>query len=240
MNAVILAAGVGLRIREVALRGSKTLLPIGRIPMIERVIMYLHEAGIKDITIVTGHRKEHFLPLKEKYQVELLHNKKYSVNNNLHSLEMVLDKIGDTFIIHGDVAIFKNVFKQEEKKSFFYTIFKESRGIPLLHPEINKARVITDFYKYAGEDTVTTLLGMSYWTKEDANHLREYFATHITEKIKRKHFTEWEEEILNLSKEIPIEAHQIDRKYARDVNLMRDYLEACYIYDEYWKPESTE
>ncbi|MEG0274062.1 MAG: NTP transferase domain-containing protein [Longicatena sp.] len=235
MNAIILAAGVGLRMREVALQGHKAFLPIGRIPMIERLILYLHEAQISDITIVTGHMKDLFLPLKEKYKVKLVHNKKYSMNNNLHSLELVLDEVGDTFIIHGDVAIFKNVFKQKNLNSFFYTILKESRGIPLLHPEVNKSRVITNFYKYAGPEAVTTMLGISYWTKEDAVHLKEYFKENISEKIKRYHHREWEEEILNLSKKIPIEAHQLDRKYARDVNLMRDYFEACYIYDEFWK-----
>lgn len=235
MNAIILAAGVGLRMRDVAQRGHKAFLTIGGISIIERTIRYLHEADIYDITIVVGHKRELFKVLEDKYGVQLVVNRKYSTNNNLHSLELVLDKIGDTFIIHGDVVLFKNIFKQEENHTFFYTIYKKSRGIPLLHPVTNKQRLIEGVETYAGGDTVTTLLGISYWSKEDVHHLRTFYENCVTTKLKKKFHCEWDHEVVKLYDTFPIEAHQIDRKYAKDINLMRDYLGACYIYDQLWK-----
>lgn len=234
MNAVILAAGVGLRMREVARNGHKALLPIGNITIIERTIQYLLEASIEDITIVTGHRRELFEPFKKKYGVQLVYNRKYSLNNNLHSLELVLDRIGDTFIIHADVVLYKNIFKTKEEHTMFYTILKESRGVPQLHPIVNRKRIIQSIETYAGPKKEITLLGVCYWAKADVSYLKDYFEHEVSEKMKRKFRCEWESIILNLIHTFPIEGRQLDRKYARDINIMRDYYEAYLIYDQIW------
>lgn len=234
MNAIILAAGIGLRMREISQNGHKALLPIGDKSIIERTICHLLEAGIDDITIVTGHRKELFEPLKEQYGVTLLYNRKYSLNNNLRSLEMVLDKIGDTFVIHGDVVLYKNIFNKEEDHTFFYTILKESKGVPVLHPVVNKRRIMQRIETYAGGDTVTSLLGVCFWAKQDVHYLKEFYETQISDKMKRKFLCEWESIVLELLHSFPIEGRQIDRKYARDINIMMDYYDAYCTFDQFW------
>ncbi|MGC6396742.1 NTP transferase domain-containing protein, partial [Pasteurella multocida] len=55
MNAIILAAGLGSRFKDVTKKIHKSLLPINGIPNIENTIQNLIEAGIDDIYIVTGH-----------------------------------------------------------------------------------------------------------------------------------------------------------------------------------------
>ena len=204
MNAIILAAGVGLRMREIAQKGHKALLPIGDNTIIERTIQHLLEANITDITIVTGHKREMFASFEKTYGVQLVYNRKYSLNNNLRSLEMVLDRIGDTFIIHADVVLYKNIFKNEEKNTFFYTILKESKGIPLLHPVVNKHRIIQDIETYAGPNEVTTLLGVCFWAKEDVVYLKDFFTNEVDEKLKKKFHCEWESIVLRLKDVFPI------------------------------------
>lgn len=54
MKALIVAAGQGTRLRE---KGEvKPLIRIGGVPLIERVIARLREAGIDDILVVSGYR----------------------------------------------------------------------------------------------------------------------------------------------------------------------------------------
>lgn len=236
MNAIILAAGAGLRIKEMATQGHKAFLPIGGVPIIERIIRYLHEAEITDITIVTGYKHDQFLFLKEHYGVKLLYNKRYATHNNLESLELVLDRIGDTFIIHGDIALFKNIFKMENRGcSFFYTMLKESKGVPLTRIHCNRNRIITDYEGYAGRETVVTNLGISYWTRNDATDFKRFFHQRVDEKMKKRFGLSWEDIFLALSCEKVLEAHQLDRKYGCDINILMDYLNACSIYDRLWK-----
>ncbi|WP_158076055.1 NTP transferase domain-containing protein, partial [Rodentibacter trehalosifermentans] len=77
MNAIILAAGLGSRFKEVSKNTHKALLPINGLPNIERTIKFLKQADINDIYIVTGHLAKQFDYLSEKYSCHLLYNEKY-------------------------------------------------------------------------------------------------------------------------------------------------------------------
>ena len=55
MNAIILAAGMGTRLRPLTNEIPKCLVKVNGTPMIERQIRYLHEAGDTDITLISGY-----------------------------------------------------------------------------------------------------------------------------------------------------------------------------------------
>ncbi|MCK9307565.1 MAG: nucleotidyl transferase [Methanomicrobiales archaeon HGW-Methanomicrobiales-2] len=58
MQAVILAAGEGSRLRPLTRSKPKAMLPVANRPIIEYVIDALLENGIRDIVVVVGYRKE--------------------------------------------------------------------------------------------------------------------------------------------------------------------------------------
>ena len=60
MQAIILAAGMGTRLRPLTLTTPKPLIHVQGEPMIERQIKFLHEKNIKDIIVVTGYLSEAF------------------------------------------------------------------------------------------------------------------------------------------------------------------------------------
>ena len=98
-NAVILAAGFGMRMVPINVEVPKGILEVHGEPLIERLIRQLLEAGVKEIDIVVGFMKEQYEYLIDKYGVHLVFNKDYAVKNNLYSLKQVLHKIGNTYII---------------------------------------------------------------------------------------------------------------------------------------------
>ncbi|WP_297369661.1 NTP transferase domain-containing protein [Acidocella sp.] len=60
MKGLIVAAGQGTRLRE---KGEqKPLIPIRGVPLIERVIATLAQAGLEEIVVVTGYRAEALTP----------------------------------------------------------------------------------------------------------------------------------------------------------------------------------
>ena len=85
-NAVILAAGYGMRMVPINVEVPKGLLEIKGEPLIERLIRQLHEVGVSEIDIVVGFMKEQYEYLIHKYNVNLVFNKYYDTKNNLHSL----------------------------------------------------------------------------------------------------------------------------------------------------------
>ena len=59
-NAIILAAGFGMRMVPINTSTPKALLEVNGEPLIERTIRQLHEAGVTNITVVVGFMKEQF------------------------------------------------------------------------------------------------------------------------------------------------------------------------------------
>ena len=51
MNAIILAAGMGTRLRPLTNDIPKCLVKVNGMPMVERQIQFLHEIGIEDIRL---------------------------------------------------------------------------------------------------------------------------------------------------------------------------------------------
>lgn len=61
MQAVILAAGEGRRLRPLTKNRPKALIPVANKPIIDYPIQALLECGIRDIVVVVGYRKEHVI-----------------------------------------------------------------------------------------------------------------------------------------------------------------------------------
>ena len=86
-RAVILAAGYGMRMVPVS-NTPKALLEVRGERLIERQIRQLRSAGVHEITVVAGYRKEQFEYLTDAFGVRLLINPDYASSNNLHSLAL--------------------------------------------------------------------------------------------------------------------------------------------------------
>lgn len=112
-NAVILAAGIGLRCVPLTYETPKALLKVHGTPIIERIIKQLHEKGIKEIIVVVGYKKEQFNYLKS-YNVRLIYNPEYYYKNTLSSLYYVLKHLGNSYIIVADNYFNENIFNRYE------------------------------------------------------------------------------------------------------------------------------
>lgn len=76
-NAIILAAGYGLRMVPINREIPKGLIEVNHEPLLERLIKQLHEAGIHRIDVVVGFMKEQYEYLIDQYGVNLIVNRDY-------------------------------------------------------------------------------------------------------------------------------------------------------------------
>lgn len=112
MNAIIMAAGMSSRFVPLCWERPKALLEVKGEILIERQISQLKEAGVNDITIVTGYMAGKFYYLKGKFGVSIVNNQDYARYNNTSSLMCVLDKLRDTWLCSSDNYFTENVFME--------------------------------------------------------------------------------------------------------------------------------
>ena len=118
-NAVILAAGASTRFIPLSLEQPKGLYEVRNEKLIERQICQLKQAGIDDITLVLGYKKEMFYYLEDKYQVKCIINDSFNIKNNIESLRLAQSIISNTYICVSDDYFMENPFNQFEYRCFF-------------------------------------------------------------------------------------------------------------------------
>ena len=118
-NAIILAAGFGMRMVPINTETPKGLLEIKGERLIERTIRQLHEVGITEIYVVVGFMKEQYEYLIDEYGVDLIVAPDYATKNNLHSLKMAADHLSNSYIIPCDIWCEKNPYSRNELYSWY-------------------------------------------------------------------------------------------------------------------------
>ncbi|MCR5077916.1 MAG: NTP transferase domain-containing protein [Prevotella sp.] len=127
MNAVIMAAGTSSRFVPLCWERPKGLLEVRGEVLAERQIQQLKEAGVDDITLVTGYMAEKFEYLKDKFAVSLVFNPDYARYNNTSTLLRVLDRLGDTWICSSDNYFTQNIFLERPSQSQYSAEYAEGQ-----------------------------------------------------------------------------------------------------------------
>lgn len=161
-NAVILAAGFGMRMVPINMTTPKAFLEVNGERLIDRLITQLHEVGIGDITVVVGFMKDSFEYLIDEYGVKLAYAADYARTNNIHSLAAAVGKIGNTYIVPCDIWCDRNPFRRNELYSWYMVsdIIDEGSDV-----RVNRKMELVKVPEKSGGNG---MIGISYLTGEEA------------------------------------------------------------------------
>lgn len=193
-NAIILAAGFGMRMVPINTEVPKGLLEVYGEPLVERIIKQLHEVGITSIYIVVGFMKEQYEYLIDEYGVELIVNTEYAQKNNLHTLKYVEQYISNSYIIPCDIWCKNNPFSEHELYSW-YMVRSDIKKSSMVR--VNRKMELVLVNK---NESGNTMIGISYLEGDSARTVRE----HISVLCQKHKYDDafWEETLLKKGKMI--------------------------------------
>jgi mannose-1-phosphate guanylyltransferase len=109
MRAVVLVGGFGTRLRPLTNEIPKPMLPVGHVPIIERLVVNLARGGVTDVTLALGFKPEPFVaafPSGECAGVSLTYAVEPEPLDTAGAIRFAADFAGidDTFVVvNGDV-----------------------------------------------------------------------------------------------------------------------------------------
>lgn len=131
MKAIILAGGLGKRLRPFTFSLPKPLFPIGEKPILEHIIQHLRRYGITDITLCTGYQAElieAFCGDGSRFGVRIKHLKEDKPLGTAGPLSLLKDRLSqeNAFILmNGDIITtlnFSELLKYHSVNSFDLTV----------------------------------------------------------------------------------------------------------------------
>lgn len=117
MQAIILAAGMGKRLKELTRNNTKCMVKVNGVTLIERVLRQLDALELQRVVIVAGYEgrklKDYIGTLDVKTPVVFIDNPVYDKTNNIYSLSLAREYLAedDTLLLESDLIFDDEVLR---------------------------------------------------------------------------------------------------------------------------------
>ena len=222
-NAIIMAAGYASRFAPLSYERPKALLNIKGEVLIERQINQLRQAGIEEIIVVVGYKKEQFEYLKEKYGVILVENKEYSMRNNHSTIYAAKDYLHNTYICSADNYFLENPFEAYVESPYYAAVYAEgyTKEWCMEYDENDWITSVT----IGGQDA-WYMLGHAFWSEDFSRKFVHYLEQSYNLPETKNKF--WEEIYMDHIDELRLKI----RRYEESIIFEFDSLEELRVFDE--------
>ena len=163
-RAIFIAAGFGSRLVPITLNTPKPLVRVKGKRIIETLLDAVVDVGIKEIYIVRGYLKNQFDELLIKYpNIKFYDNDEFNISNNITSLNLVKDKICNSYILDSDLYLTNPKLIRKYEYSTHYLGISTDRSddwcLKLKNGKITSMEL--------GGLNSPLMVGISFWTKDD-------------------------------------------------------------------------
>lgn len=225
-NAVIMAAGTSSRFAPLSHEIPKGLIEVRGEILIERQIRQLTDAGIDEIVLVLGYRKEQFEYLKSKFGVKTVFNPDYLTRNNNASIWAARSFLNNTFICSSDNYFSQNPFMEDTSESYYAGVYSKGETKEWCMHESPYGLI--DQVTIGGKEA-WYMLGHAFWNEAFSKQFltileKEYDVPQTANKY-------WENIFIEHLAELPMKI----RKYPDDIIFEFDTLDELRSFDpSYW------
>ncbi len=194
MKAIIMAAGVGSRIRSVIGDKPKCLIVADGETLISRMVRILKSRNVKEITVITGYRSE-LIHEELGSRVNYFHNPFFSVTNSIASLWLARDLLNDHIILmNADLYVEEKVIDIALSQTRHVVMLSDSSRIETADFRfgVDGDRIVKTGNNLSNHETDCEYVGI---VRIDRSFIGE-FKTRMEHMIQRADFRNWWEGVL--------------------------------------------
>lgn len=124
MQAIMLAAGKGSRLKKYTKNNTKCMVKVNEITLLERVVIALKKANIRKLILVLGYEmdnvKEYIKNNIKDMEIIYIDNFDYDKTNNIYSLYMAKDYLADddTILLESDLIFDYKIIKELKESPY--------------------------------------------------------------------------------------------------------------------------
>lgn len=116
MQGLILAAGMGKRLKELTRDDTKCMVKVNGVRLIDRLLTQLARLGLRRTVLVTGYQgaklRRHVGRTWDGMRIDYVENPIYDKTNNIYSLALAADELAkdDTLLLESDIILDDAIF----------------------------------------------------------------------------------------------------------------------------------
>ncbi len=170
-NAVIMAGGLASRLAPLSYEHPKGLQVVHGEVLIERQIKQLQEAGISDITLVVGYRKEEFSYLEDLLGVKTVVNEDFARRDTSSAIRCVESILANTYICSADSYFARNPFDLYVYSSYCSAMYVRGDTPAFCLHTMGASNRVSRVTR--GGRNAWTMLGNAFWSRDFSAKFRE-------------------------------------------------------------------
>lgn len=223
MKAIIMAAGIGSRLKHINENRPKCLIEMEGVSLISRSVAMLEERNITDISVITGYKSE-LIRRELQCRVNFFHNPYYAVTNSIASLWLAKDLLDDDAILmNADLYYESAVLDTALAQTGDAVMLSDCTRIEDADFRfgVQGSRILKTGNQLTNQETDCEYVGI---VRIDKRFIR-IFGTRLEEMIKKGDFKNWWEGVLYAFIEDGIEiCHKdVEGAFWTEVDHMGDY-----------------
>tara|TARA_B100000029_G_C17403639_1_gene898013 strand:+ start:55 stop:753 length:699 start_codon:yes stop_codon:yes gene_type:complete len=192
MKAIILAAGLGSRIKNDVNNTPKPLLRVGKQTIIERLVDQLKKNVSDNIIVVTGYKKEVIKDHLQNYSgIKFMDYDKFSKTNNLHTLWSVKEELDrDVIITFADLLVEDGIISSLTKSHADISLAVDNSNVleDTMRVQTNSNKLIS-ITATTKESATGNFLGIAKFSQEGCNILLNNMSELLGNQYKDDYYT---------------------------------------------------